>query len=132
MNGIPTFVDYLKFGFFVQWHINHRGLLNAKAIILEEQQWYYLTNNQGDKGVHTFPKGISSKVNVIARLVFELGYFEVAVQHPWPLRHGESLPHNKFIVLYMSPTGSYCTKKGYDQNSPAGYQFRLLPDTPLR
>ena len=34
-----------------------------------------------DKGVHTFPKGISSKVNVTMRLEFELIYFGVAVQH---------------------------------------------------
>ena len=27
-------------------------------------------------GVHTFPKGISSKVNVIARVGFELVYFQ--------------------------------------------------------
>ena len=33
----------------------------------------------GNKGVHTFPKGISPKVNVIARLEFELAYFEAAV-----------------------------------------------------
>ena len=35
----------------------------------------------GDKGVHTFPKDISPKMNVIAWLEFELIYFEVAVQH---------------------------------------------------
>ena len=53
-----------------------------------------------DKGVHTFPKGISPKVNVIVRLKFELTYNGVTVQHvshyttethlhdPWsPLRH---------------------------------------------
>ena len=32
------------------------------------------------KGVHTFPRGISPKVNVVVRLEFELTYFEVAVQ----------------------------------------------------
>ena len=40
-------------------HINLRGLLNAKTILEEEKQWYYL--NQ----VHAFPKSISQKVNVI-------------------------------------------------------------------
>ena len=34
-----------------------------------------------NKGVHTFPKSVSSNVNVIARLEFELAYFEAAVQH---------------------------------------------------
>ena len=39
-------------------------LFNAKAILLEEQ--YYLTRNLENKGVHTFPKGICPKVNIIA------------------------------------------------------------------
>ena len=30
---------------------------------------------------YTFPKGISLKVNVIARLMFEPAYYDVAVQH---------------------------------------------------
>ena len=38
-------------------------LFNAKAILLEEQEWYYLTHSWWDKGVHTFPKGICPKVN---------------------------------------------------------------------
>ena len=42
-------------------------LFNAKAILLEEQKWYYLTHSWEDKGVRTFPKGICPKVNVIAR-----------------------------------------------------------------
>ena len=36
---------------------------------------------KGDKGVHTFPKSISLKVNVIVRLEFELAYYNVADQH---------------------------------------------------
>ena len=43
------------------------------AILLEEQ-WYYITHSLEDKGVHTFPKGICPKVNVIARLEYELAY----------------------------------------------------------
>ena len=54
-------------------------LFNAKAI-LEEQWWYYLIHSWEDKGVHTFPKGICLKVNVIARLEFELAYYDSAVQ----------------------------------------------------
>ena len=30
---------------FFQWHINLRGLFNANAIRLEEQQWCYLTHS---------------------------------------------------------------------------------------
>ena len=47
---------------------------NAKSTLLEDQSWYYLT--RGDKGVNIFPKGIYSKVNVIAWLQFELTYFK--------------------------------------------------------
>ena len=34
-----------------------------------------------DKGFHTFPKGISPKVNIMAWLEFELAYYNYAVQH---------------------------------------------------
>ena len=53
-NVIPTFL----------------GLFNAKYI-LPEEQLYYLTHSWEDKGVHTFPKGICLKMNVIAWLEFE-------------------------------------------------------------
>ena len=55
-------------------------LFTAKAIFVE-QKWYYLTHNLGYKGVHTFPKGISPKVNVIAQVESELVHFEAAVHH---------------------------------------------------
>ena len=35
-------IDNVWFGFLVWWHINLHGLFNAKAIFVEEQQWYYL------------------------------------------------------------------------------------------
>ena len=54
-------------------------LFNAKAILLEEQKWCYLTHSWEDKGVHTFPKWICPKVNVIARLEYELAYYDSAV-----------------------------------------------------
>ena len=41
--------------------------------------FYYLTHRWEDKGVHTFPKGICPKVNVIARLEYELAYYDSAV-----------------------------------------------------
>ena len=67
------------------WFLSFNGistlfrLFNAKAILLEEQYWYYLTHSWEDKGVHTFPKGICPKVNVIARLEYELAYYDSAV-----------------------------------------------------
>ena len=60
-------------------YINFCGLLNAKAILHEEQLWYNLTHSWEDKGVHTFTKGICPKVNVIARLEYELAYNDSAV-----------------------------------------------------
>ena len=52
-------------------------LFNAKAILIEEQL-YYLIHSWEDKGVHTFPKGICLIVNVIARLEYELAYYDSA------------------------------------------------------
>ena len=60
---------------------NLHGLFNAKAILVEEQQWYYVTQSYGNLRIHTFPKGVSLKVNVIAWLEFELTYFKAPVQH---------------------------------------------------
>ena len=37
------------------------------------------THSWEDKGVHTFPKGICPKENVIARLEFELAYYDSVV-----------------------------------------------------
>ena len=56
-------------------------LFNVKAILIEEQQWYYLIQSWRDKRVYAFPNVISPKVNVIAQLEFELTYYEVAIQH---------------------------------------------------
>ena len=42
---------------------------------------YYLTHSWEDKGVHTFPKGICPKVNVIERLEYELAYYDSAVHY---------------------------------------------------
>ena len=55
---------------------------NAKAILAKKKQkWYYLTHSWEDKRVHAFPKGINPKVNLIARLKFELTCYNVAVQN---------------------------------------------------
>ena len=62
-SGILTFVGYLIPKPFSQKNSNR----------------YYLTHSWEDKGVHTFPKGICPKVNVIARLQCELAYYDSAV-----------------------------------------------------
>ena len=61
------------------WYIKLLGLFNAKSILLEELYSYYLTHSWEDKGVDTFLKGICLKVNVIARLEFELAYYHSVV-----------------------------------------------------
>ena len=55
------------------------SLFNAKAILLEEQYWYYLIHSLEDKRVYIFRKGICPKMNVIAWLEFELAYYDFAV-----------------------------------------------------
>ena len=54
-------------------------IIGLVLLFNEEQKWYYLTHSWEDKGVHTFPKGICPKVNVIARLEYELAYYDSAV-----------------------------------------------------
>ena len=51
-----------------------------KRIPNKNKQWCYLTHSWEGKEVHAFPKGICLKVNVRARLVFELDYYDSAVQ----------------------------------------------------
>ena len=68
-------------------------LINTKAILLEEQQWHYITHSWEDKGFHTFPKGICPKVNVIARLEYELAYYNSAVHR--------FKPYTTYIFIYI-------------------------------
>ena len=71
--------------FLFEWHINLRVLSNAKAILLDEEQWCNLIQNLQDPGGgYTFPKGICPKVNVIRRLEIELAYYDSAV---WRFNH---------------------------------------------
>ena len=72
------FCVYVCFGFFIEWHINLRGLFNA---IFVEQQCCYIKYSRQDKEVDTFHKGINPDVNGVALLEFELASFEAAVQY---------------------------------------------------
>ena len=63
--------------FFSEWHINFSGLINA--LIVGELKWYNLTLNKESTWVPAFYKGISPKVNVIARLDLELASYDIAV-----------------------------------------------------
>ena len=79
-NGISTFV----------------GFFNAKAILLEEQSWYYLTHSWVVNGVHTFPKDICLKVNEIARLEYELAYYD-SVVHRFN-HYTTRTPHPRYLL----------------------------------
>ena len=85
--------DFVWLLYFV-WHIILHGLFIAKAIRVKEKAVILLYPLLGDSKVHTFPKGINPKVNVIALLEFELPYFVVqqfghdAKKIPTPLIKG--------------------------------------------
>ena len=53
---------------------------HLKAILLEEQLWHYLIHTWGDKWVHTFFEGVSSKVNIIALRGFKVALYNIAVK----------------------------------------------------
>ena len=78
-SALPTELSCDSHWFLCLMAYQQCRLFNANAILLEEQLWYYLTHSWEDKRVHTFPKGICPKVNVIARLQYELAYYDSAV-----------------------------------------------------
>ena len=87
-NGISTFVGYLMPKPFSEKNI--RGT--------------FLTHRWEYKGVHTFPKGICPKVNVIARLGFELAYYD-SVSHllnHYATRTPPSFYFDKIVFLQIS------------------------------
>ena len=89
----------LRFGFFLCLMAYQLcRLFNAKAIPLEEQEWYSLTHSWEDKGVHTFPRGICPKVNVIVRLEYELAYYHSAV-HRFNHYTTRTPPRTLFSIL---------------------------------
>ena len=66
----------LSFFFFGSTEYLPSWVFTAKAILFEEQQWYYLAHSWRDKVVLTFPKGMNPKGNVIVGIEFEIDYFE--------------------------------------------------------
>ncbi len=47
---MEAFLDLIIYSLF-SWHINLRGLFNAKVILVEKQSWYYLPHSFGDNAV---------------------------------------------------------------------------------
>ena len=67
---------------------------------------HYLTHSWVDKGVHTFHKGVCPKVNVIARMEFELTYYGSVVNRfnhytpEWSWKKTESEEKRNGIMWY--------------------------------
>ena len=57
------------------------GISMAKAIMVEEQYWFYLIHSQEIRRVHTFPKDFGPQMNVVVREKFELTYYDVTVEY---------------------------------------------------
>ena len=77
---------------------NFVGYLTAKLFSLKNSSWE-------DKNIHTFPKGICLKVNVIARLEFEFAYYDSVVHHfnYYTMRTPPELcVANSFVFFQMS------------------------------
>ena len=84
---IDNFFLFACFGCFALRHINLHGLLNAKSISVEGQQWYYLNNYwERFKGILTIPKYICQEVNDKTEVRTCLQQFSVS----YPLRLGIS------------------------------------------
>ena len=62
----------------------------------------HLTHSWEDQGAHTFPKGISLKVNAIARLDIELVYNDVIVEHVTYYTTRTSPPVFVFVLKFMA------------------------------
>ena len=99
-------IDWFGLVSFVKQCIKLHVLFNAKAILVEKLQIYYLIHRWGNKGVHTLLMGISLKVKVkvIAWLEFSTyllwGHSSVLL----PLHQENSLP---LIIENLFPTIIY-------------------------
>ena len=81
----------------------HLFVIKWKSIIfLEGQYCYYLTLKKEDNEVHTFPKGIHPRMNIIAQLEFELTYYnsEVLCFNHYTTTH----PSRPRLLYCHSPT----------------------------
>ena len=64
--GFTPLLSNIQWNLWILCLIAYQPLLfNVLAILVEEQQWYYLIYNREDKGVYTFPKGISLQFKLI-------------------------------------------------------------------
>ena len=90
-----------------------------KLSSLKNSSMYYLTHSWEDKGVHTFPKGICPKVNVIAWLEYEFTYYDSISFNA--LHHEDSPLHLGVVAIEKEAFGSpvamvanFIYKTGFD------------------
>ena len=101
---MPSCCHFLVWSvFFVQWHINLRGLFNAETILVDKRLWYYLTHNLRDKAFHNLLNVICSKVYVMEQLGFEPAYYDVTVKD---VSHNTSRtsPFRFIFVMFLFDT----------------------------
>ena len=97
--------DAVWSSFFVQMHVNLRGLFDTKSHLCRRTAVILLDQClRRTKGVITFAKRFSAKLNLIAWLEFQLAYFKTVVQH---FSHyttmGTSRHQIQFIVIARAP-----------------------------
>ena len=63
--------------------------LSRLSKLVDKLWWYYLSHTYSDNWLNTFLKSICPKVNVIAGIEFELGFFDVTVLHVSPYTNVE-------------------------------------------
>ena len=97
-----------------------------------------------DKWFHTFPKGISSKVNALARLEIEFAYYDVALPHVTRCLTGTPLPNftesfsrynmvdlHDFNVIFRTPVGgSFTPLQSVYSAAPVDWASLLMEKTP--
>ena len=76
--------------------------MNAKAIIIDKQQWYYLTHSWESERIHNFHKGIRLKVDLITRLDFVHAYYNVSV-HYFSHYATRTTGFSFFFFFFLSP-----------------------------
>ena len=87
----------MGFFLFFKWYINLLGLVNDKAILVKEQQWYYFTYTWVEE-VLTLPQGNNPNVNIIVRLEIELAYYNDVIHKLTSKPEGLSLRSSTFLL----------------------------------
>ena len=89
-------------------YINLRWLFDAKSILVEKQRLGYSTHSwRKMEFILPLPKGISPKVIALARLEFELAYYDVAINHVSHYAIGTHLEADMTLLYELSSRLSF-------------------------